>query len=119
MAIDVAAAVVEAGADGEADVPRAAIGDVALRETEIAPVERLLDELVGVVLMIVKAVLRFEADALEIRSMMKLTTPATASAPYTDEAPPVSTSTRSIMNAGITLMSGAGVTGRPAAGDGR
>jgi hypothetical protein len=33
-------------------------------------------------------------------SMMKLTTPATASAPYTDEAPPVSTSTRLTMPPG-------------------
>src|SRR5690606_39595451 len=38
--------------------------------------------------------------------MMKLTTPATASAPYTAEAPPVSTSTRSINAAGIWLRSG-------------
>ena len=37
--------------------------------------------------------------------MTKLTTPATASAPYTAEAPPVSTSTRSIRAAGIWLMS--------------
>ena len=36
---------------------------------------------------------------------MKFTTPATASAPYTAEAPPVSTSTRSISAAGIWLMS--------------
>ena len=38
--------------------------------------------------------------------MMKLTTPATASAPYVADAPPVSTSTRSTMAAGIWLMSG-------------
>ena len=31
---------------------------------------------------------------------MKFTTPATASEPYTDDAPPVSTSTRLINNAG-------------------
>ena len=37
--------------------------------------------------------------------MMKLTTPATASEPYTADAPPVSTSTRSISGAGIWLMS--------------
>src|SRR5678816_1454480 len=38
--------------------------------------------------------------------MMKLTTPATASAPYTADAPPVSTSTRSISAAGIWFKSG-------------
>src|SRR3954449_11638527 len=38
-------------------------------------------------------------------SMMKLTTPATASAPYTDEAPPVRTSTRLISDDGMKLMS--------------
>jgi hypothetical protein len=38
--------------------------------------------------------------------MMKLTTPATASAPYTADAPPVSTSTRSINAAGIWFKSG-------------
>ena len=37
--------------------------------------------------------------------MMKLTTPATASAPYTDDAPPVSTSTRLSSDAGMMLMS--------------
>jgi hypothetical protein len=36
---------------------------------------------------------------------MKLTTPATASAPYTDEAPPVMTSTRWIAAAGMVLRS--------------
>ncbi len=36
---------------------------------------------------------------------MKLTTPATASAPYTDDAPPVMTSTRSIAAAGIEFTS--------------
>ena len=37
--------------------------------------------------------------------MMKLTTPATASAPYTAEAPPVITSTRSIHSTGMVLTS--------------
>ena len=36
---------------------------------------------------------------------MKLTTPATASAPYTDDAPPVITSTRSIAADGIEFKS--------------
>src|ERR1700723_1173025 len=36
---------------------------------------------------------------------MKLTTPATASAPYTDDAPPVSTSICLISSAGIWLRS--------------
>ena len=40
--------------------------------------------------------------------MMKLTTPATASAPYTDEAPPVSTSTRLTSAEGMKLMSATG-----------
>ena len=40
---------------------------------------------------------------------MKLTTPATASAPYTDEAPPVSTSTRLISDDGMKLRSAAWV----------
>ena len=39
--------------------------------------------------------------------MMKFTTPATASEPYTAEAPPVRMSTRSIIAVGIWLMSGA------------
>ena len=39
--------------------------------------------------------------------MMKLTTPATASAPYTDDAPPVSTSTRLISDDGMRLRSAA------------
>ena len=38
---------------------------------------------------------------------MKFTTPATASAPYTEEAPPVRTSTRSISAFGIWFRSGA------------
>ena len=37
--------------------------------------------------------------------MMKFTTPPTASAPYTDEAPPVSSSTRSTSAVGTMLMS--------------
>ena len=41
--------------------------------------------------------------------MMKLTTPATASAPYTDEAPPVSTSARLISDDGMKLRSAAWV----------
>src|ERR1700755_1955676 len=45
----------------------------------------------------------------KFRFMMKLTTPATASAPYTDDAPPVSTSTRLISEAGMMLMSAAWV----------
>ena len=40
-------------------------------------------------------------------SMMKLTTPATASAPYTDDAPPVRTSTRLISADGMTFRSAA------------
>jgi hypothetical protein len=36
---------------------------------------------------------------------MKFTTPATASAPYTEEAPPVMTSTRSMAAAGIVFKS--------------
>ena len=40
--------------------------------------------------------------------MMKFTTPAMASEPYTAEAPPVTTSMRSISAAGIWLMSGEG-----------
>ena len=47
--------------------------------------------------------------------MMKFTTPATASAPYTAEAPPVTTSTRSIRLAGMKFRSGAVLTA-PAAG---
>src|SRR3569833_1764311 len=39
--------------------------------------------------------------------MMKLTTPATASAPYTAEAPPVSTSTRSTRAVGMKFRSAA------------
>ena len=45
---------------------------------------------------------------------MKLTTPATASAPYTEEAPPVSTSTCLSIAAGMMLMSAA----EPLVGDG-
>ena len=60
------------------------------------------------------------AQAAKFVSMMKLTTPATASAPYTDEAPPVSTSTRLISVDGMKLMSATGrASGRPAADDGR
>ncbi len=49
---------------------------------------------------------------------MKLTTPATASAPYTEDAPPVTTSTRWIAAAGMELMSTAilaftGIARRP------
>src|SRR3989344_1389166 len=40
-------------------------------------------------------------------AMMKLTTPPTAAAPYTAEAPPVRTSTRSIRAEGMKLMSAA------------
>ena len=56
---------------------------------------------------------------VKLVSMMKLTTPATASAPYTDEAPPVSTSTRLISADGMKLMSGTGSADRPASGGGR
>jgi len=45
--------------------------------------------------------------------MMKLTTPATASAPYTDDAPPVSTSTRLTSAEGMKLMSDTGARGSP------
>ena len=38
------------------------------------------------------------------RFVMKFTTPATASAPYTDEAPPVIVSTRAMAADGIVLM---------------
>src|SRR3954451_9303066 len=44
-------------------------------------------------------------SAVKFVSMMKLTTPETASAPYTDEAPPVRTSTRLISDDGMKLMS--------------
>ena len=47
--------------------------------------------------------------------MMKLTTPEMASDPYTAEAPPVRTSTRSISAGGMKLMSGTGVVGSLAA----
>ncbi len=53
-----------------------------------------------------RACLGVDAQAAKFVSMMKLTTPATASAPYTDEAPPVSTSTRLISADGMKLMSG-------------
>lgn len=45
--------------------------------------------------------------------MIKLTTPATASAPYTAEAPPVTTSTRSMSVAGTKFRSGAVLLGLP------
>ncbi len=45
--------------------------------------------------------------------VMKLTTPPTASEPYDAEAPPVTTSTRSISNCGNRLMSGTPVTLAP------
>ena len=48
--------------------------------------------------------------------MMKLTTPATASAPYVADAPPVRTSMRSIIPAGIWLTSGLEALIRPAPG---
>ena len=50
---------------------------------------------------------------VNVLSMMKLTTPPTASAPYTDEAPPVSTSTRLISWAGMKLRSGTGLPVSP------
>src|SRR5215475_14388802 len=46
--------------------------------------------------------------------MMKFTTPATASEPYTADAPPVSTSTREISGAGMALMSTGQKVGLPA-----
>ncbi len=50
----------------------------------------------------------------KLRLRMKLTTPETPSAPYTADAPPVSTSTRSIRSVGIELMSTAALFGSPA-----
>src|ERR1044072_902251 len=46
-------------------------------------------------------------------SVIKLTTPPTASEPYDAEAPPVTTSTRLISNCGNWLMSGTPVTFAP------
>src|SRR3954463_4361866 len=51
---------------------------------------------------------------VKVLSIMKLTTPPTASAPYTEDAPPVRTSTRLISCVGTKLMSGYGLRLSPA-----
>ena len=80
-----AAAVVEAGADRQVDVERAAVGDAAGRIAEAAGVQASgpsIDRHRAVaVVVLVEAVLGVEAEPSKSVSMMKLTTPATASAP--------------------------------------
>ena len=63
---DVAAAVVEGGAHGEAEVVGAAVGRVAGREAEIAAVELLDDLIAGRIVMLVEAVLGVGPEPLEL-----------------------------------------------------
>ena len=58
-----AAAVVEAGADRQADIVGAAVRDATPRIAEAARVERPQDTRVGPVIVLVEAVLGVEADA--------------------------------------------------------
>ena len=116
-----AATVVEAGADRDGAVDLAAVGRAAGRQREVAGSASMIAHgcaqrsalarrPVGANARIVLVVLpRFRLPSKRIPSklvsMMKLTTPATASAPYTDDAPPVRTSARWISDAGMTLRS--------------
>ena len=112
-----AAAVVEAGADRDRAVDRATVGRATGRKRELGLAR---DGLASAMMSLMWRpaetlgsswlccqVLKLPSNRTpsKLVSMMKLTTPATASAPYTDDAPPVRTSARRISAAGMTLRS--------------
>ena len=112
-----APAIVEARTNGDRAVEGATVGrasgrqrelslagDCLARLDEVSDVEAIGD--VRIILVVLPdAVVAVEPDPFKLVSMMKLTTPATASAPYTDDAPPVRTSARRTSAAGMTLRS--------------
>ena len=76
--------VVERGADRQVRVPGAAVGDGAGRIARSLAVGASSAEITGphvAIVVLEEAVLRIEPDAGELVSMMKLTTPETASEP--------------------------------------
>ena len=115
-----AAAVVERGTEYRRDVCRTAIRAEAMRRAvaersdwhrRISPSSRL-----SCWNALACASMR---KPVKVVSIMKLTTPPTASAPYTDEAPPVKTSTRLTSWVGMKSMSGYGLRLSPASGAAR